>query len=76
MAWTDDPLPGLEITPAASQVVTRTVVLVHLRYGPLPSPQPDQNLLSDVYDAATSGPRPSESFEVESFDTQEKTTPQ
>jgi hypothetical protein len=76
VAWTDDPLPGLEIAPAASQVVTRTVVLVHLRYGPLPPPQPDHNLLSDVYDAATSGPRPNESFEVESFDPQEKTTPQ
>lgn len=76
VAWTDDPLPGLEITPAASQVVARTVVLVHLRYGALPPPGPDANLLSDVFDPATAGPRPTENFDVEDFGNQEKMTPQ
>ncbi len=48
IARTDDLLPGLTIKPAASQVRIRTLVLVHLRYGPLPSPRPDVNLRVDV----------------------------
>jgi len=75
VAWTDEMLPGLQIEPAASQVHTRTVVLVHLRYGALPVPQRDENQLSDVYDAATAGPRPTEDFGVEVPDSQEKTIP-
>ena len=52
VAWTDDVLPGLTIQPTASQSRVRTVVLVNLRYGPLPPPRPDTNLMVDVKDAA------------------------
>jgi hypothetical protein len=51
VGWTDANFPGLTITPGASQSRTHTLVLVHLRYGPLPSPRPDTNLLVDVQDA-------------------------
>jgi hypothetical protein len=52
VAWTDDVLPGLTIQPTASQSRVRTVVLVNLRFGPLPPPRPDTNLMVDVKDAA------------------------
>jgi hypothetical protein len=48
IAWTDDPVPGLTIAPQASQSRIRTLVLVHLRYGPLPPARPDVNLRIDV----------------------------
>jgi hypothetical protein len=48
VAWTDDTLPGLTIQPGASQSRIRTLVLVNLRYGPLPPPRPDVNLRVDV----------------------------
>lgn len=75
VAWTDDVLPGLEIEPAASQVLTRTVVVMHLRYGALPPPRPDENMLADVYDA-TVGPPPTEDFSTETPGGQEKQAPQ
>jgi hypothetical protein len=50
VAWTDDMLPGLTIEPGASQSRIRTVVLVNLRYGPLPPPSPDANLRVDIQD--------------------------
>jgi hypothetical protein len=50
VAWTDQPLPGLEIRPQASQETVRTLVLVHLRRGLRPPPQPDRNLRLDVLD--------------------------
>jgi hypothetical protein len=59
VAWTDDPLSGLTIQPAASQSRGRTVVLVNLRYGPLPAPRPDANLMVDVYNPAAN-PKPAE----------------
>ena len=56
-----DMLPGLTIQPSASQSRIRTVVLVHLRYGPLPPPVPDANLRVDVQetreDPTTTGRR-------------------
>ena len=48
VAWTEDDVPGLTISPAASQSRIRMVVLVHLRYGPLPPPVPDANLRVDI----------------------------
>ncbi len=48
VAWTDDTLAGLSIVPQASQSRIRTVVLVHLRYGPLPPAAPDANLRVDI----------------------------
>ena len=50
VAWTRDPLPGLEIRPQASQESMHTLVLVHLRRGPRSPPQPDRNLKADVLD--------------------------
>lgn len=50
VAWTDQPLPGLEIRPQASQETLRTLVLVHLRRGPRLPPQRDRNLRLDVMD--------------------------
>lgn len=50
VAWTDQTLPGLEIRPQASQQTVRTLVLMHLRRGSRPPPQPDQNLRLDVAD--------------------------
>lgn len=48
VAWTDDTLAGLSIVPQASQSRIRTVVLIHLRYGPLPPATPDANLRVDI----------------------------
>jgi len=48
IAWTAQPLPGLSIRPQASQESTRTLVLIQLRRGALPAPQPDQNLKADL----------------------------
>ncbi len=48
VAWTAQPLPGLSIRPQASQESTRTLVLIHLRRGALPAPQPDRNLKAEL----------------------------
>ena len=41
----DEPLPGMEVTPASSQATRAGVfVVANLRYAPPPPPQPDQNL--------------------------------
>src|SRR5581483_7562317 len=34
VAWTDEELPGMTISPAASQARSATLVLVNLQYGP------------------------------------------
>lgn len=44
IAWSRQSLPGLSIRPQASQESIRTLVLIHLRRGALPAPQPDRNL--------------------------------
>jgi hypothetical protein len=44
----DEPLPGMEITPEASQRQGATVVIAHLSFGPLAEPRPDVNSPSDV----------------------------
>jgi hypothetical protein len=41
-------LPGMTITPEASQRSSQTVLLAHLRLPPLPAPQKDLNLVSDL----------------------------
>ncbi len=48
VGWSDGLVPGLTISPSASQTKARSVVLAHLRQGSLPLPAPDQNLPADV----------------------------
>ncbi len=51
-------LTGLDILPGASQEEIATVVVAHLRYGRLPDPAPDVNLLSDIEEQAKSVDKP------------------
>ncbi len=44
----DQVLPGSVVSPAASQITGATVVLAHLKFGELPTPEPDVNSRSDV----------------------------
>ena len=44
VARVGDSLPGMTITPSATQVSSTTTVLAHLEYSPWPSPLPDMNL--------------------------------
>jgi hypothetical protein len=53
VGWTDRPMPGLAIRPAASQQIVRTVIVAHLRYAPWPAPQPDAQAFRQV---GSSGP--------------------
>ncbi|MCA9214050.1 MAG: hypothetical protein KDB27_13355 [Planctomycetales bacterium] len=46
--WTDEELPGLVISPRASQTTSRTVFVANLRYGVFPAPRSDANLLTRV----------------------------
>ncbi len=48
VGWTDQDLPGLTIRPGASQKVFRTMVLVHLKRGKLPTARRDTNLLTEL----------------------------
>ncbi len=44
IGWTDQEFQGLTIRPRASQLMLRTMVLAHLRQGPLPPARRDENL--------------------------------
>ena len=44
----DEVLPGMEVTPDASQIQGVTIVVAHLEYGDLPLARPDVNSHSDV----------------------------
>ena len=48
IAWTNEAIPGLRILPAAAQSTTYTLVLVHLKRPPLPTPEQDTRLRLDV----------------------------
>ncbi len=48
VGWSDHDWEGQTIKPAASQVQTRTLIIAHLQRGPLPPPQRDVNLYSDI----------------------------
>ncbi len=48
VGWIDGFLPGLTLTPSASQATPRGVVLVHLRRGPLPRPVADENISAEA----------------------------
>lgn len=48
IGWTDGELPGMTIQPQSSQSVVRTLVVVHLKQGPLPDPKPDRNVRPQV----------------------------
>jgi hypothetical protein len=43
-------LPGIQVSPPASQVQGATLVVAHLHLGPLPDPQPDVNSPGDLDD--------------------------
>ena len=44
IAWTDDELPGITISPTSAQSRHATMVVAHLAYADEPPPQPDDNL--------------------------------
>ncbi len=44
----DEGLPGMDVSPAASQQKGATVVVAHLEYGPLAASRPDVNSPADV----------------------------
>jgi hypothetical protein len=48
VGWTDTDPKGLDIRPAASQEVFRTLVISHLERAPLSDPQSDSNHYKDV----------------------------
>jgi len=50
VAWTDEPLAGLEITPSAPQNMTHTLVLAHLARGDMPKIRPDTTVADDYYE--------------------------
>ena len=44
VAWTDEELPGLAISPTSAQLRRATMVVAHLTYGEESPPKPDANL--------------------------------
>jgi hypothetical protein len=50
VAWTDEPLAGLEIAPNAPQNMTHTLVLAHLARGEMPKIRPDTTVADDYYE--------------------------
>jgi hypothetical protein len=50
VAWTDEQLAGLAITPHAPQNTTHTLVLAHLVRGDLPLVRADANVAEDYYE--------------------------
>jgi hypothetical protein len=48
IAWTDYPLPGMEITPQSNQRSSLTLIVAHLHYADPPAPQADYNLRSEI----------------------------
>jgi hypothetical protein len=47
VGWTDESLDGMQISPAAPQNTTHTLVLAHLVRGALPPVVPDKNVAED-----------------------------
>ena len=43
VGWTEKLIPGITVTPEASQVVARSLVVAHLRHADQPPPKPDAN---------------------------------
>jgi hypothetical protein len=58
IGWTDEALPGLEITPAAPQNMTHTLVLAHLVRGDMPKIRPDATVAEDFYEPPIDEPEP------------------
>ncbi|MCI0357813.1 MAG: hypothetical protein L0211_04915 [Planctomycetaceae bacterium] len=50
VAWTDEPLDGMEIAPHAPQNTTHTLVLAHLVRGDMPTIRPDATVADDYYE--------------------------
>ena len=44
VAWTDEELPGLTISPTSAQSRHAVMVVAHLAYGEDAAPQPDVNI--------------------------------
>lgn len=53
IGWVDGAFPGMDVRPKAAQRTARTMLLVHLKQGPLPAPRPDRNRQADVVAAAS-----------------------
>lgn len=47
IAWSEDPLPGMRVTPNPAQVKTHTLVISHLTRGVIPPPVSDTNIADD-----------------------------
>jgi hypothetical protein len=58
VAVIDEALPGMNVIPEASQHAGATVVVAHLNYGKLPTPQPDVNNAADVFHPSEENPEP------------------
>ena len=58
VAVVDGALPGMNVTPEASQRAGATVVIAHLAFGPGPAAQPDVNSPADVIAVKTDNPEP------------------
>ncbi len=58
VGWTEEALPGLEITPAAPQNMTHTLVLAHLVRGDMPTIRPDKSVAEDFYEPPIEEPEP------------------
>ena len=52
VGWTDEVLDGMQISPAAPQNTTYTLVLAHLVRGALPPVVPDENVAEDYFEPA------------------------
>jgi hypothetical protein len=50
IGWTEEVLEGMQISPAAPQNKTYTLVLAHLVRGALPPVVPDKNVAEDYYE--------------------------
>jgi hypothetical protein len=50
VAWTDELLAGMEISPHAPQNTTHTLVLAHLVRGDMPAIRPDATVADDYYE--------------------------
>jgi hypothetical protein len=50
VGWTDEVLPGMDISPHAPQNRTYTLDLAHLQRGELPPARPDANVADDFFE--------------------------
>jgi hypothetical protein len=53
VGWTSEDLPGIQFSPVAAQNASRTLVVCHLRRGPLPDIERDLNVRLDHFAPTT-----------------------